>query len=375
MTGVSLTYLANPIRKGFLVALILSATVVRGQSQPADYIVIDTTYTTGKVDILGWKEIRFQRTRKAPSIKYLATQIKEYGSSGEVYESFRFHDDNLFFRRLVNGSIQLYKGRGVFALKESNTLTFFNKKDYRTVISRYVSLPGDDPVLVRLPYSKTAMKSFIDCYNAGNCDTGDFPHHAFGLMAGIRYLLFNGTIQGSVPGSDPIRDQAAAPTVGLYAEFPFFRPVTHYLTTEVSWFSSKPVFFTQVGTDSYYFGLNVQGLTAQVNVKRRFVQKKMKPFAKGGFLITYMNIQSPTGLLTTYSYGSNGSNVIALKSDIPPSSGSLMGFNAGFGIEVPIGLRNNMLVEANYLTTFSQNINPFASLALSGFTITAGYNF
>jgi len=336
------------------------------QKNPSEYIVKDSTYSMGKVIPLGKGKIQFQRTKKEQPVIYNALEIKEYGYDGKVYESLLINGSQKFLKKIVSGKVILYQDKKLYALKVDTSLILINKGDYRSVISESVKCEGNNQSLLKLSYSKTALSNYIKEHNSGKCNTDNFPYKKFGGYLGYNFLQFNSTFGSSLK----IKDNIAVPTLGLFIDLPLYRPRSLFTTTELNWFYGKPLFYSEDQTNTNYSGLNVNGINLLLSGKWLVVQNKMKTYFKTGALFSFINITSPTGLVSTKS---NGSFIDISQQEISKSNTFLYGSNSGIGLEIPYKKGKNFHFEFKYLKTFDGSFD-FMSMNFSGFSIIGGFN-
>jgi hypothetical protein len=315
------------------------------QKTPRGYIVKDSTYSMGKVVQLRRGRIQFQRSKKDTPVIYNALEIKEYGDDEKVYESLVINGNQTFLKRIVRGKANLYQGRSLYVLKIDSSLILFNKKDYRSVIGASIKCNGKDQTLSKLTYSKVALRNYVNSYNLNKCNLDNFPYKKFGAFAGYNLFQFNAFFEKSLT----LKQNIATPTVGIFYDFPVYRPRSLFLTTELNWLYGKTFFYNENKNNSNYFAVNVNGVNSMFSTKWMLNQQKIKSYFKIGALISFLNTTSPTGVIKTTS---NDDVINITRRDISKSSTFLYGLTSGIGMEVPLKKRKNFHFEIRYLKTF-----------------------
>ena len=337
------------------------------QRKTSEYVVKDSVYSTGIVIPMTNGRIQFQKNKKDKPVIYTAYEVKEYGYAGKVYESLFINGNPEFFKRIVAGTLNLYKGKRAYSIKKDSSLLSFNKKNYRSVIREYIDCERSDVSLSQLAYSKAALTNYLNQYNQYGCRGSYIPYKKFGVYLGYALLQFNVT-----PKNSPtLSETAGGSSISLFYDLPLYKPRTLFISTEINWLYSKPILYHETENKTNYVAMNINGLNSLVGVKWVVIDGKVKPYLKTGTLISFLRITSPTGLVKTIS---NGSVIDIYNQDVSASNTFLYGFNSGIGLEIPFKERKNFHAELRYLKTFSGAIDSF-TLDFSGFSIITGINF
>lgn len=353
-----------------LLAIIITAIwpirSTQAQKYGGDYIITDSAYAQGKVLPIGKGKIQFQKTKLDQPVIYTANEIMEYGYSGNSYELLTIKSERNFYRRIVQGENNLYVDNRSFILKRKDTLTLINKKNFRTVLPGILHVSGEYQALSRLSYSKISLRNFIDLCNTGQCSSVLLPHKKIGVSAGYNFFKFN----ISEPGSSEFYDNTNFISMGFFAEFPLYSPRSLYLVTEINWISDKSTFYNSYQNSTDYIAIDVSGLNAPFGFKWMFSGSKIRPFLKAGGMMSYLNINSPTGFVQTII---TGSVVEISQREISTSSSFLFGYHSGMGIEIPLTRRKNIHIEVKYLKSFKGDFDSI-SLSFTGMYFSAGFN-
>lgn len=339
---------------------------LHAQKNSSDYIIKDSTYAMGVVSPLGKEKIQFQLTKKQSPVIYSALDIKEYGHGGEIFESLLIDGNQRFLKRIVSGKVTLYQDKKQFAIRVDSGLIIFNKGDYRSMISQSLKCEDFNASLLKLSYSKAALKNYVEAYNLGSCSTLHFPHKKMGAYLGYNFLQFTTTFNSSLK----IKDKIVIPTVGIFVDFPMFRPRSLFLTTELNWYYGKPLFYDEGKSKTSYSGLQVNSINSLIGCKWLINQGNTKTHFKVGGLLSFINLESPTGLIET---SLNGSIIEISQLKISETSALIYGLYSGLGFEIPYRDRKNFHLELRYLKSFEGDFD-FLFMNYSGVSITVGFN-
>lgn len=336
------------------------------QKRTSEYIVKDSIYSTGILTPLTNGKIQFQKSKKDKPNIYDASQIKEYGYAGKVYESLLINNNQEFFKRIVSGRVNLYKAKRSYSIKNDKGLFLLNKENYRSVIKKSIKCERSDSSLSQLTYSKAALSTYINLYNKDGCHGGDISYKKFGFYVGYDFLQFNVALDNS----SKFNETAGGSSVSFFYDIPFYKPRSLFISTELNWLYSKPIFYQENENKTNYFVLNVNGINSFVSLKWAPLQFKVKPYLKTGALISFLNITSPTGLVRTTATKS----VIDIYNQDVSATTFLYGLSSGIGLEIPFKERKNFHIELKYLKTLSGSVDSF-TMDFSGFSIITGFNF
>lgn len=348
----------------FILALPACA---QAQKNPPGYIVTDSSYIQGNVLPMSNGRIKFSKNRKSEPIIYPAEEIGEYGYDGKVYEAMIIEGTRTFARRIASGQIKLYRHKKAYVLKIDSSLTLLGKSNFRSLLSKKVNCEGNDRLMSKVSYTDASLGSFIRAANDGNCNLNTFPHKRVGAYGG--YSLLNIKLNSGSQLS--FKEQKGSPTFGLFIDLPFYQRSSLSLSTELNYSNNKPLFYRESFNNTNFMALDMTVTNALIGLKWMIKKNKLKTYLKGGGLISYLNLQSPTGLVATRS---NASVIEISTQAITKSDATLFGFNSAAGLEFPTRSRKTVHVEIKYTQAFTGSFD-FFDLSYSGLVFVTGINF
>jgi len=353
------------------VFFFITAIVHSSFSQKKDlqqYIVKDSMYIQGEVfPLKTGTEIVFQRTKRDERVMLSAKDITEYGYEGKIFETLETNKGKVFFQKIVSGNVPLYQGYLQYAIKVDSSFYFFNEEDYRSMLSKVLDFEGVDQSLSKLDYSKKALSNFVRLCNQGECAIDNFPYKKLGVYGGYNFFQFTSSFNNIIQ----LSGNGASPSLGIFYDFPMYRPNSLFLSTELNWSASKPFLFFESNTATYSLGLRVNSFNSLISAKWVFSRNKIKPYLKAGSLISYVHVSSEDGMIRTRM---EGNDIIVFQDDIASSGAILLGFNSSIGVEVPYKNRKKFHVELKYLNLFDGELESF-DISISGFSFVVGFNF
>ncbi len=351
-----------------LILLIIIAAhsiqVSNAQRHRNDYIATDSVYSQGRVFQIGKNKIRFQKTKLDQLITYTPKDIIEYGFGGNSFESLFINGEQNFYARVVHGESSLYLDRRSFFLKRNDSLIQLNRGNFKPRLSRLLGI--DDQSLSRLTYSKLALANFIDLCNKRKYNSSFLPFRKAGVYVGYYNFTFNTSGQGL----SEITGNSDFFSLGFFADFPLYDPQSLNVFAELNWISAKTDFYNSSQNLTDYLAIDVIGLTAPVGIKWIFNRAKMSPFLKAGALVSYLQVNSPNGIIQTIR---TGSDIEIYKKELSPASNLMLGYHTGIGLEIPMKGRKNIHLDMKYLRSFKADFDAM-SLGFSGLYFGLGFN-
>lgn len=336
------------------------------QNNPKGYIVKDTVFSIGKVTPRSNNRIQFQLNKRTKPVFYNKTELKEYSYDGKVFESVIINGTSKFLRKFTDGKVVLYYDKEFYAVKSDSLFLIFKRKDFRSEIGKVINCNNDNQSLQNLTYSKKSLSNFIKDYNNDICNANNFPFIKLGVQFGYNFIQFNSLYRSSIEVSDNV----AAPAFGFFLDLPLYRPKSLYLTTSITWLQTKPLLYSEVGANTNYCGLNVNGINVLIGGKWFFTKSERGAYINSGLLFSHLDVSSPTGFVSTKT---TGSVVDISQGQISKSTTLLYGFSSGVGVEVPVKGKNGFQFELKYLNPFKGTFDSM-KMKYSGFSIFCGFN-
>jgi hypothetical protein len=337
------------------------------QKQSPDFIATDSSLTTGKVSSLGNGKFEFRHHRKSPPILFGPNDVREYGQGDYVYESLEIRGERIFYKRLASGPATLYKNKKSYLFKFNDSLTHLDKQNYRAVFERTVVCEGGPELISTVAFNSASMANFLNRVNRGKCNQGNLPYRKFGLYAGYNLIQVNVDFNQTTS----FNDGANAITIGLFFDYPVYKPRSLYVTGELLVTSWQVSNYEEKGNQTKYVGLDITAFVVPLGVKWVFPDGNVKPYVKAGGAFSYLKFNSPPEYFTTTS--SNG--LVELnQNDIDATKSIQAGFDAAAGLELPLGKRKNIHIECKYLNSFDVSEKTF-QINCSGLFLNAGINF
>jgi hypothetical protein len=352
-----------------LLAVIL-CTLQTGYTQKneGDYIVKDTLYTQGKVIPYHKRGvITFQKTKKEAPLTFSANDLKEFGFHGRTYESLTINGEKQFVKRIVLGEHTLYRDNNSFIVRENGTFTFLTKKNFKHELEKILPVTGKDISLSRVTYNNQSMKQLINLCNAGNCTSDKIPYPKLAFFTAYNSYTFR---VGEITSAE-LTDKTSFISLGVVYDFPFYKPASLYVTSELNFISAKPSFYQNNNNVTDYLALDLTGINAPIGIKWVASSNRVNLYLKTGVLLSYMNVSSPSGVIQTIM---NGTIVEISTREVPSSGSVMMGYHLGAGIEIPVVKRSNIHFESKYIHAGGGDFNSL-TMNFSGLYFMAGYNF
>lgn len=329
-----------------------------------DYIVKDSTYTQGKILRRDKNEILFQKSKLFEPETFFMDELKEYGYGGYAYQSLSKFGAKGLFKRISMGETNLYVDEESYILLRNDTLTHLNKQNYRYQLKKNLTITGKDQSLSKIIYTETSIRNFIDRCNLGNCSS-DLPYRKFGILVGYNSFKFNFSEAGL-----SLTSNTNFFSIGFFGETPLYKPNSLYLTGEFFYLNAKPSFYQSAQNITNYVSADVKSLSTLFSAKWIFLEKKSKAYLKAGPTVNYLTVDVPNGVIQTKKSGS----VIEISNrTIDSSSGVLLGYHLGLGLETQLKGRKNIHFELKYQNTFNSGFDSF-SLSYSGLSFLTGFN-
>ncbi|MFM9839363.1 MAG: hypothetical protein ACKVOQ_13930 [Cyclobacteriaceae bacterium] len=334
----------------------------------SEYVKTDSIYRQGDVFLVNEKKVGFQLSKKDTIAFYSPEEANEFKYDGSIYQSLYISNDRRFYQLLTLGDVSLYKGKKSYVIKKQDSLLEFNRKNFRSVIREKITFMGKDRLLSGLSYTKTSLRNFVSQCNNGNGNSDKINFNKFGTLISYSPVTFNVQLENTIN----IIDHKNVVLVGLFGDFPFNSNNSLSLSTELSFFKSKPSFNSETPSSFNYIGIDLSGFVMPVSLKW-FVGKRessVNPYIKMGGVLSYFNVNSPTGFIKAKS----NKSVIEISTSEFSNLNSLMyGFSSGVGIELNNGKRKRIHIELKYgamIGSFSNSLR----IGYSGFTFGIGYS-
>ncbi len=339
------------------------------QKKSIDHIFIgDSSYHQGWVSLIGKGKLEFKTSDIGKPIIYSLEDLSEYSTHGSTYEAMVIQSKRTFYRRYVNGQVSLYYNRGTYVVKSGNVPTPFRRSNFRSVLSSVIKCEGNDASLFKLSYTKAAIKGIVTSHNSGDCNTDLISYRKFGIVAGYNFI----TTRASPTGTNKFKETNAAPSVGLFLDLPMAFKKGIYLTLEASGTAFQPSYYNQSPVETAFMVLRINAINASASLKFIRQTGTVKPYVKLGALASFLQINCPTGLLTTETDGTT-INVMSM-SPFTPTNTTQFGINSAVGVEIPVHRRKNLHLEIRYTRSIGDAMENL-DLNLSNIGVTAGFNF
>jgi hypothetical protein len=350
-----------------LLMVASTSTFSQAQIKLDDYIVIDTVFSQGPVIRLQGQRISFQQFKNSDPVIYNAKEVTEYGDGGQIFESVSIDGAPKFLQRLATGKIKLYRNEQEYVINVESTLTRIDKRNFRTVIRNVIKCDNPEAIINQLDYSKPSLSNFVQEYNSGKCDFARFPYRKYGVLAGYGMIKMKARFQGSID----LADIQMTPTLGLFSVFPFYKPQSLFLNTEIDWQRVNPLFYWQDVGRTKFANIEFDLVHFSIDGKLFLTNSNVRAYLKAGVLTSWVVMSSSSRFVETIEKGL----VVEIESHyIPQSSSVLIGFNSGVGVEIPYKKHHNFHLELKYLKSSSGMFESF-HMSFSGLSVMAGYNF
>ena len=350
----------------FIGSLVLTNAIFAQQGEK-DYVRIDSVYSHGKVVPLGKDKVRFLGLKKEP-VTYTAREAQEYGRNGKTYESLVVRSaEPAFYRKVAGDKTALFKDKRHFLLRHQGELIPLNKQNYRSILSKLPALQDKDHSLAKLTFSEPSLRTFIGDCTIGLCQTDFFPHRKIGLLAGYQTLRISTSFESGIH----LQENAATFSMGVFADFPLYRPRWLFITTELHAFNIKTSLYQESAQTTHLLGLDAAGLRIPLGVKLLLTNYRPNFYLKVAGLISYVNLTSSTHYFTTEIHGAD---VEISRPALQKSQELLWGTQFGLGSEIPVKNRKNFHLELKWTLPARGDFDSF-SMNISGISIYAGINF
>lgn len=331
-----------------------------------DYIVQDTILVTGKVSYLGNGRFEFRKDKREAPLYFTVDEVEEFGNDGEVFEAYTIENEKRYIKRVAYGKAVVYKVDKNYALKDRAGLLFFNSNNYIKILSEEIDCSGAVRQFHRLTYNEAALRNFLGLYNKGICEFERFPYKRFGIYTGISSTIF----RASTPRVDDMRGSAVTAALALFADFPNYSHPSVFITTELHLVRAASLLYIENRHFTNSMGAQVTGAILPIGLKWIMPGQKITPYLKPGIVVSYLNIESSTGLIETRL---NDASVEITREGISDANYLMAGFQAGAGFETPYRERKNFHLEIKYLKTFRTGVNPL-DINVSGIYLITGFN-
>lgn len=312
----------------------------------------------------GRGQVQYQSSQYAPVQVYTAEEVSEFADDGVVFETLSIDGQRKFVRRLVSGTVSLYKNRRQFLLRKDTALTLLTRRNYTSVINASLQCDGESRPAPVLRYSKGVLTRVTEAYNYGDCDFSDFPYRMHGFAAALNVVNFRTDFGGGLV----VQNTVSTPTIVFFSHHPLIKPRSLYMTFDVSWMYSEPEFFHETPRATNYLPLTINGVNSSGGLKWIIGDGSILPSIRTGAIVSFLEISSPTGHIATFS---DGTGVEVSKHDLTKSTELFYGFYTGIGAEKRLGTRKKLHLELRYVQSAKTDFG-FFRLDFSGFSILAG---
>lgn len=348
-------------------AFLVAGFSLIAQKRTPDYIATDSSITTGRVSSIGKGQMEFRQHRKSVPMVFGPDEIREYGSDTRVYESLLVGSDRVFYRRMAHGPVDFFGNKRSYILRIADSLIHLTKEDYRSVLSRHLVCEAGSNLTTLVGFNGASIANFVDKANHGKCTSGNLPYRKIGIYAG--YNLTTVTVDFSQGAT--FKEGTNAMTLGVFFDYPIYRPRSLYLTGELLITSLKTSSFEEQSSQTEYLSVDMTGFIIPLGVKWVFPDGRIKPYLKAGAVVSYLKFNSAPEYFTT---STSGSVVEITQSDVEAIKSIQVGFNSAVGVELPLSKRKNIHIECKYFNSFDVSEKNF-QVNCAGLFLLTGFNF
>ncbi|MCE2994918.1 MAG: hypothetical protein ACK5RG_04710 [Cyclobacteriaceae bacterium] len=315
-----------------------------------DYIVKDSTYTSGTVKLLSDGSITFKKLKKDLPITYLPGEIKEFGFEGKVFESIVTNSQIKFSERIANARpLKVFVYQSQLLLKVYDSIKIVDKNELLNQVQKYSVCDT-----YKLPKKILSNNKSID-YNLTKLIKVCKPHK----------LLFNRTLfslginqidikgDGGLLTTERLSGQFTSPSLGLGKEFPFYKPSNLFLTADLNFnlLSGKVN-----STNNPAKKITAHYIILPIGLKWIIADYTVKTYLKGAVVASYSSISADTGVTSS-------------------SSSSLQfGLTSAIGIQIPIQKINGIQLELKFIDLAKTSFQEY-ELGMTSNSFSIGYCF
>ncbi|MBI3221206.1 MAG: hypothetical protein HYZ44_16980 [Bacteroidetes bacterium] len=286
-----------------------------------DYIVKDSTYTSGTVKLLSDGSITFKKLISDVPTTYSPDEVKEFGFEGKVFESILINSKNIFKERIAYARpLKVFVNEDQLIVRVNDSVRTVNKKDLIQLVQKYSSC-GSYQLPKKILSSRKSIGHNLNMI-VKSCKPRGILFTRTTLLFSINQLEVKG--DGGLLTAERVVGKFTSPSIGIGKEFPFYKPKNLFLTTELNVNLLSGKISSNTNTTKQ---ISAHYILLPIGLKWVIANYRIKPYLKGGFLPSYSTISTSTGVASS------------------SSSALQFGLTSAIGIQIPIQTVNAFQLE------------------------------
>ncbi|MFY7920155.1 MAG: hypothetical protein ACOVOF_12600, partial [Chryseotalea sp.] len=337
------------------------------QKNRRDYLVLDSLHLMmGIVTYINDTKVQFQISELYAPTLYFSNEVKEFYSKGEVYESFYINGNFRFYKKIVDGDVDLYKNGNLYAIKSKDSLIHFSKSNYKDALKTIVRQPLALNQIDKLKYSKNELVYYLNKINKGVYTFESYIQPKLGAYVGANFLDLNFSYETTLN----MKQELNSPTIGLFTDLPISRNGRLLFVSDIGIFFGKTLLEGVDLGKQYYTELNLEGINTTAGIKWVIMNRKIRPYVKLSLQATFVKYSSPTNLIEIVK---TNSVIEVYKKDLTDFTSFQLGNSGGIGVEYTLKNRKIIHAELRHLNSFIDQNRKFR-MQYSGISFFVGFS-
>lgn len=331
------------MRKLFAISLLI--TFLSSATVAQDYIVKDSTYSSGTVRRLADGSIRYRKLKIDATTRYTADQIKEFGIGEKVFESVSYQNKSRFTERIVKEKrFTLFSVEGSYLLKKNDSLKEVKRADLSGVMQKYLNCT--DSRILKKAFSTNKSITYNVKLLLKDCAPHSLRFSRTSLSFGFSQIEVLG--DGGILTTERVQGEFSSPFVSVGKEIPFYKSKNLFLTTELM----ANLVSGKISSTTFSKPISAHHIILPVGLKWELPTGAIRPYLKGGLIASYSSYDLPTDSF----------------------SGLNFGLTTSVGIQIPFQTIHALQLEVRLIDTAKNSFGNY-ELGMSGKSAVLAYHF